>query len=666
MLGTLIKSYIFRKNAILLSMHYFEVAPNKIIRQDKGYFTYSHADDLKIGQIVKIEVGKKLMLGVVIKKVLKPTNYKTKDITDVINSIAIPEKLVLLALWMSTYYLTHLALVLQSIIPKGIEKKRRLNKQNKDKNHSRKRTNYLLNKEQSLVLSELNKHQEGTFLLQGITGSGKTAVYISLIKETIKSGKSIILLIPEIALTSQIVAELSNHFSEIIVTHSKMTESNRHTVWTKVMENDKPIVVVGPRSALFMPINNLGLIIIDEAHEPSLKQEQAPKYSALRVATILGRLHKIRVVFGSATPNIIDRYLAEKSNKPILKLNEKAQKNTVPEIQLIDMKDKNNFKSHRLFSNQLITAIEKTLSKEKQVLIFHNRRGSASVTLCSNCGWTDQCSNCLIPTVLHSDSFQLKCHVCGLSHAIPTSCPTCKHTDIIHKGIGTKLIETELKKLFPNANIARFDADSKQGDSLEQRYQELYDGTINIIIGTQIIAKGLDLPNLRTVGIIQADAGLVLPDFSVDERTFQLLSQVIGRVGRTNHKTSVIVQTYQPKNDVINYGLKQDYEDFYNSELKKRQLKRFPPFTHLLKLTCIYKNETSAIKNAKTFANKLKKELDKDVSVLGPAPEFYEYKNGNYRWQLILKSPKREHLIKALSLLPNNNWQFELDPMDLL
>lgn len=647
-------------------MYYFEVAPTKIVRQDKYYFTYNYPNNLKMGQIVKIEVGKKIMVGVVIKKVSKPSSYKTKDIASAIESMIIPEKLVLLSLWMSTYYLTHLALVIQLIVPKGIDGKRRLKSQNDIKSYSRKRTNYLLNKEQSSVLNELNKHQEGTFLLQGITGSGKTAVYISLIKETLKLNKSAILIVPEIALTSQIVAELSNHFPEIIITHSKMTESKRHLIWKQVIDNKEPIVIVGPRSALFMPVSNLGLIVIDEAHEPSLKQEQAPKYSALRVATILGRLHKIRVVFGSATPNIIDRYLAEKSNKPVLKLNEKAQKNILPKIHLVDMKDKNNFKSHRLFSNQLITTIEETISKNKQVLIFHNRRGSASVTLCNNCGWIDQCPNCLIPTVLHSDSFQLKCHVCGFSRTVPTSCPICKNTDIIHKGIGTKLIESELNKLFPNANIARFDADSKRGDSLEQRYQDLYDGKINILIGTQIIAKGLDLPNLRTVGIIQADAGLALPDFSVDERTFQLLSQVIGRVGRTNHRTNVIVQTYQPKNEVIKYGLKQDYEDFYKAELKKRQLKKFPPFTHLLKLTCIYKNETTVIKNAKAFADKLKNELDKDVSVLGPAPEFYEYKNGNYRWQLILKSPKREHLLKALSLLPNNNWQFELDPMDLL
>jgi len=647
-------------------MNYYEVAPTKIVRQGQDSFTYSSLLDLRIGQLVQIEVGKKIMTGLIIKKTAKPKSYSTKDIVSIIDSVVIPEKLISLSLWMSNYYLTPLALVLQTILPSGLNKKRRKSLKDSSLTHTRKRTNFLFNKEQASVIKDLKEQADGTFLLQGITGSGKTAIYIDLVKNAVRSGKSAIVVVPEIALTSQIVAEMSNHFTNIFITHSRMNEAQRHKVWTEILNNKEPSVIVGPRSALFMPVDNLGVIIIDEAHEPSLKQEQSPKYSALRVATILGRLHKIKVIFGSATPNVIDRYLAEKSNNPVLKLTQKAQKTILPEISLVDMKDRKNFSNHRFLSNKLLEVIEESLKKHRQVLIFHNRRGSASITLCTECGWVDQCQNCLIPTVLHTDTHQLKCHVCGSSRSVPTSCPVCKNTSVVHKGIGTKLIEAELIKLFPSANIARFDADNKQPDSLEQRYQDLYDGKIDIIVGTQVIAKGLDLPNLRTVGIIQADAGLSLPDFSVEERTFQLLSQVIGRVGRTNHKAEVVVQTYQPKSEVIQYGLKQDYEAFYKAELKNRQLKHFPPFTHLLKLTCIYKNESSAIRNSKLLANKLKASLDKDVLILGPAPEFYEYKYGSYRWQLVLKSPKREHLLKAVNLLPNNNWQFELDPNDLL
>jgi len=300
------------------------------------------------------------------------------------------------------------------------------------------------------------------------------------------------------------------------------------------------------------------------------------------------------------------------------------------------------------------------------VLIFHNRRGSTNTTLCKDCGWIAQCPRCFLPLTLHADKHHLRCHICGYLDEVPTYCPVCKSTDIIHKGLGTKLIESELKKIFPNANIARFDADNEDEEAVNARYQDLYDGTIDIAIGTQVIAKGLDLPNLRTVGVIQADAGLAIPDFNTNERTFQLLAQVIGRVGRNEHKTQVIVQTYQPTHPSIVFGLRQDFESFYNHTLLERKRALFPPFTHLLKLTCIYKTESSAIKNAKKMATELKNKINKDVQILGPTPAFYERQHGTYRWQLVLKSPKREYLIDTLKLIPSRSWQFELDPTSLL
>lgn len=648
-------------------MHYYEVAPIKIVRQDQNHFTYKFHKALEIGSIVEIEIGNKTMVGVVIKKSQKPS-YKTKSILEIIEDKPIPKELVNLSIWISEYYLSPLALVLQTVLPRGLDKKRH-NKQGNgvDKLPSRKRTNYLFNKDQQKVIKTLKESSDGTFLLQGVTGSGKTAIYIETIKNALESGKSALLIVPEIALTSQIIAELSNHFKDIFITHSKMTESNRHIVWRDILNSKDPIVILGPRSALFMPVSNLGVVIIDESHEPSLKQEKTPKYSALRVATILGKLHDAKVIFGSATPSIVDRYLAEKSEKPILKLPQIAiEDNVPPTINVIDMRDRHNFLNHRFISDQLIRSIEEAIKNKKQSLVFHNRRGSASSTICENCGWIAECPNCLLPTVLHTDSHILKCHICGVESKIPTSCPQCGAADIIHKGIGTKLIEAELIRLFPGARIARFDADNSNADSLSSKYQEIYDGSIDIIIGTQIVAKGLDLPNLQVVGVIQADTGLSMPDFSINERTFQLLSQVIGRVGRNNNKTNVIVQTYQPKNPVIQLGIKQDYESFYSIELLERKKKLFPPFTHLLKLTCNYKTEKGAITNAKKLAIRLRGELGGKVMVLGPSPDFYEYKNGEYRWQLILKSPSRSELFKAINILPKNNWQFDLDPVDLL
>jgi len=314
----------------------------------------------------------------------------------------------------------------------------------------------------------------------------------------------------------------------------------------------------------------------------------------------------------------------------------------------------------------LLQQIEHNNASGKQTLIFHNRRGSASTTLCESCGWTAECPRCFVPVVLHADSYSLSCHICDYKTKVPTDCPVCHSANIIHKGIGTKLIESELRRLFPKATIARFDGDSANNETVNERYKELYDGTINIAIGTQVVAKGLDLPKLHTVGVIQADSGLALPDYAASERAFQLLAQVVGRVGRDERDTVVIVQSYQPTHPVIQFGLKQNYEEFYEYALKERQKGGFPPFRYLLQLTDVYKSEATAIRHAKTLATELRRSLPRGVEVLGPTPAFYERQHDTYRWQLTLKSPKRDALVKALALVPTTHWQADLDPSSLL
>ncbi|MEI6053749.1 MAG: primosomal protein N' [Candidatus Saccharibacteria bacterium] len=646
-------------------MHYYEVAPNKIIRLDNDTFTYSSEIKLDIGKIVKVEVGKKQIIGVIIKETNKPS-YNTKPISQIIIESSLPTQLIKLSSWLSKYYSSPLANVLQTILPTGIDKKRKPNLKELII-PKRERTNIVFNEEQSSTINTLSKIEDGTFLLQGVTGSGKTDVYIEIAKQSINNGKSVIVLVPEIALTSQLISEFSNHFQDLIVTHSRMTESLRHINWLEALNSTRPRIVIGPRSALFSPLKNIGAIIIDEAHEPSYKQDQSPKYSALRAATILGRLHNAKVIFGSATPNIIDRYLAEKSINPIFKLTKVARKNSIPPtVTIVDMTKRDSFKKHRFLSDQLIEQIEKTIKLGEQVLIFHNRRGSTSTTLCKNCGWVSQCPKCFLPLTLHTDKNKLLCHICNHQSNIPTSCPQCGGTDIIYKGIGTKLIESELHKLFPKAVIARFDADNNEEEAINSRYDELYKGKIDIIIGTQIVAKGLDLPHLRTVGIIQADSGLSLPDFNSNERTFQLLSQVIGRVGRNEHQTQVIVQTYQPNHPSIINGAKQDYESFYKEAIAERQKGIFPPFTYLLKLTCVYKTENAAISNSKKLAQTIRNKNINEILILGPTPAFYERQHNTYRWQIIIKSPRREYLIDIMNLVPSTHWQYELDPTSLL
>lgn len=646
-------------------MHYYEVAPNQIVRPGSSVFTYASDQAFKIGQIVVIEVGKKHMIGVVMKSTVKP-KYPTKEIISVIEQTPLPYQLLELATWLSKYYMTPFPLVLQTLMPRGLQKTRRT-RTTSTSLAQRDRTNIVFNTQQQKAIDTVEATPPGTFLLQGITGSGKTQVYIELAKRTIERGASVIVLVPEIALTSQIVAEFSQHFENILIVHSTMSEAERHVTWKEALESVTPRVVIGARSALFTPLRAIGAIIVDEAHEPSFKQEQAPRYSALRAATMLGRAHNAKVILGSATPSVSDRYLAEQSHRPILTLTKSARQHTLPPtVTLIDMTKKTASAGHRFLSKPLLAQLEATLAEGKQALVFHNRRGSASTTLCENCGWTAQCPHCYIPLTLHADRHHLRCHICDHQQTVPTSCPECSYVDIIHKGVGTKLIETELRKLFPKASIARFDADNDTKETVNARYADLYSGAIDIAIGTQVVAKGLDLPELRTVGVIQADSGLALPDFSASERTFQLLAQVVGRVGRNQYATQVIVQTYQPTHPSVTFGLAQDYESFYAYALAERKKGLFPPFTHLLKLTCVYKSEAAAIRAAQTVAKELRKSINPDVTVLGPTPAFYERQRDTYRWQLTLKSPKREYLIDALGFVPTTHWQSELDPTSLL
>lgn len=645
-------------------MYYYEVAPFSIVRAESATFTYASASILSVGQFVTIPVGKKTLTGLVMQSVKNPP-YATKQIFDALEIPALPIELVTTAQWMAHYYATHLAIVLQTVLPRGIAKKRRV-RANIPSMSKRERTNIVFTKSQEKAIRELSTMPPGTALLHGITGSGKTAVYIELCRRSLDAGASTIILVPEIALTSQLVAELSQHFNNLYVTHSKQTEAERHSIWQAIAISSKPCVVVGPRSALFMPVQKLGLIVIDEAHEPSFKQEQAPRYSALRVASILGKAHGARVIQGSATPLISEYYIAEHTHQRIVSMPDKARIDTTePEVSLIDMTKKSGFRRHRFISDTMIHTLTASLDNNEQCLIYHNRRGSASVTLCEQCGWSAICERCFVPLTLHADKHVLECHICSLRSSVPTSCPECASTDIIHKGIGTKLLESEIRKLFPDKVVARFDGDAASDATLEKRYQELYDGSIDIIVGTQVVAKGLDLPHLRTVAVVQADAGLSLPDYQSSERTFQLLSQVVGRVGRSSHKTMVIIQTYQPNHPAVKFGIEQNYSEFFAQTIAERKRAVFPPFTYLLKLTCIYKTETTAVKNSTAMARRIQTAHPR-VHVLGPTPAFYERQRDTYRWQLVIKSTDRMQLLEIMKETAGPNWQADIDPISLL
>lgn len=705
---------------------FYEVIPTQRYRSNGGALTYRSDLALKPGHIVQIPLGQRLVIGVVEKKVAK-VDFPTKNIVRLLHPLPIPAHLLSSMRWLANYYLTDLTEVVGLLVPAGIEARTalknsvfapngtekpssakkpqsisppRLDKKNptqslqKAQNSSKTAPAELklplipLNPAQKTALEALQVAPGATKLLRGVTGSGKTNIYLKLASEALNAQKSAILLVPEIALTGQLVRIFKQTFGErVLVVHSRQTMAERREIWLKILESTstyplkpeqtersgqkpehlgEPLVVIGPRSALLTPVGNLGVILIDEAHEGAYFQENPPRYSALRLASVLAAKLKISCILGSATPNITDYYLAGQK-KSLVELAEKAKTSAKePEISIVDLKDRANFAKNRYFSNILLTKISKNLEKGYQTLIFHNRRGSAPLTICEDCGWQALCPECYLPMTLHTDDYRLCCHLCGHEEPVPKNCPNCGKVGIIHKGFGTKLLESELARLFPETRIARFDGDNKKTESLAGLYDEVKSGEIKLLIGTQTLARGLDLPKLATVGVVQADAGLALPDFAVEERAFELLTQVVGRVGRGHLDTAeVVMQTYQPDHPVIRAALKADYPEFAKYLLHERRRQNLPPFTYLAKLSVTYKTEKTATAKIQAAHQELSK--NPEISLSPPMPAFHERADKGFTWQIMLKSTKRQALVEALRpYLAQAKFSVTIDPVSLL
>lgn len=648
---------------------YFEVIPTEVFRANSGALTYQSDQELLPGQIVLIPLGNRTVTGVVLRKITK-VNFPTKPITRILHPCPIPKHLLASIVWLSQYYLSPLPATANLMIPAGITARGALTG---PLSHSSATTAKIplieLNQAQKAALEALQQATGATRLLRGVTGSGKTNIYLKMAADTLKQQKSVILLVPEIALTSQLVKIFEQTFGNLVtLIHSNQTLTERRKTWLALLETTcgdtaTPQIVIGPRSALLSPIGNLGLIIIDEAHEGAYYQENTPRYSALRLASFIASQCQIPCIAGTATPNIVDYHLA-KTHNSLIELSQKAKTTAIdPEITIVDLKDRTNFLKNRYFSNQLLAKISENLQNHHQTLIFHNRRGSSPLTICEKCGWQALCPECYLPMTLHADGYLLTCHICGHEEKVPSSCPNCHHPDVVHKGFGTKLLETELSRLFPNAKITRFDGDNKKAASLAHLYQAVESGEIDILIGTQTLARGLDLPHLATVGIVQADAGLALPDFAAEERSFELLTQVIGRVGRGHLDTaSVIVQTYQPDHSVIQTAMKADYPTFAKYLLQKRRTQALPPFTYLARLTITYKTEKTTLAKIQQAHHALSR--TPGIQVSPPMPAFHERTSRGFTWQLIIKSTSRARLQK--SLIPFQKFHLELDPPSIL
>ena len=494
------------------------------------------------------------------------------------------------------------------------------------------------------------KNSNEVFLLQGVTGSGKTEVYMELIDELLKEDKTSIVLVPEISLTEQIVARFRNRFNDsIAILHSRLSAGEKYDEWRRIARGEVKIVI-GARSAIFAPLKNLGIVIIDEEHTTSYKQDNNPKYNAIDIAKWRTKYHNCPLVLGSATPTLESYARAKKNVYHLLEMKERVGKKKLPKVEIVDMNQEiKTCKGH--FSNLLITKMEECLDNHNQIILLLNRRGYSSFISCKNCGYVEKCPNCDITLTYHKSSNMLRCHYCGYADNKKDICPECHEKSITSLGIGTEKIEEELNKYFPQARVIRmdFDTTSKKG-SHEKIIKSFEQHDYDILLGTQMIAKGLDFSNVTLVGVINADTSLNIPDFRSSEYTYQLLSQVSGRSGRGEKEGSVVIQTFNPEHYSIYYASNHDYLGFYNKEMEIRHQLSYPPYYFLTSIKII----STDYELARNESNKIKTYLDNnllDTKVLGPSVASVFKVNNTYRFQIILKYKKDKNLYSSLKSL---------------
>ena len=534
----------------------------------------------------------------------------------------------------------------------------------------------------SKTISGKNR-EASVFLLHGVTGSGKTEVYLQAIADALEKGKGAIVLVPEISLTPQTVERFKARFSSgglktlVAVLHSHLSAGERHDEWHKIRQG-RARIVIGARSAIFAPVEPLGLIIVDEEHEHSYKQEEAPRYHARDVAVVRGRMEKAVVVLGSATPSLESFHNARRGKYELLELPTRADDKKLPIVRVVDMRQAaRKEKGPSIFSPQLKEAITQRLEKKEQVILFLNRRGFATSLQCPLCGYVAECPHCSVSLTYHRKAQQICCHICGHSAPAPTFCPDpkCRNPAIRYSGLGTEKVEATLVKLFPHARISRMDSDTlKRKEDYRNILGDFKRGKIDILVGTQMIAKGLHFPNVTLVGIIYADLSLHMPDFRAGERTFQLLTQVAGRAGRGDVEGEVFVQAFTPFHPAIQYARRHDYTGFYDQEMEFREQLKYPPVSRIALLTLKGRNEDKV----KFFAEHLKRELEKtlanlkDLVLSGPAPAPLARAETFYRYQIMLRTRQMSRLSLLLATFSSGlSWpdeismSIDIDPVNL-
>lgn len=666
-------------------MKLWQVAVEAPLRE---LLTYQSDLNLKRGQWVRVPLGKRSCLGVIIGSTDKPPEGTLKSIASIAEEP--PQMHDNFLLWlerMADYYHYPLGLVAESSRP-PLDKKTTNRKSKKSPvvpEVPRDTPPQLTDEQKFTIENILTTTGFHAHLVHGVTGSGKTEIYLRLLEKTLNDGKTAIVLVPEISLTPQLIQRFAQRFGDRIAAfHSQMTPREKTDHWWDIVEGRKQILI-GARSALFCPQKNLGLVIVDEEHEPSYKQDDKLKYHARDAAVMLAHLHKCPIILGSATPSLESWLNAQNGKYKLHQLTKRVHAGDLPSVQIIDLRQKEE-SSHILpdwMSPQLFERISAVLEDGYQVALFLNRRGMANVVMCSSCGHSIQCPNCDINLTLHSRT-HLVCHYCDYHENFKLNCSSCGEGELNAIGLGTEKLESDLRELFPHKNIARADRDEIQNrQDLEAFILDMEKGEVDILVGTQMIAKGLDFPKLKLVGLVLADIGFNLPDFRATERNFQLIVQMSGRPGRHLHnekdRGEVIIQTFNPEHESLSFAHKHDYEGFATQELSHRQLLQYPPWGRLISLRIQSSDQSKARELASTLgarAAALKNQfsLYESLEILGPAEAPLSKLKGQYRYHVLLKGSKGQILHNFLKqLMGNEKWipprcriVVDIDPLHLL
>lgn len=641
------------------------------------------AKDIMPGERAWVNFGPRRLVGYIVDISSTTDIAKTKPILEIIDKEPIlSDEMLKLTKQISEHYLCTWGEAMDAAVPSSLKKGKTEVKARVEEDFSsiEPSVNFRATPQQKNALTSIfesiEESRHNVFLLHGITGSGKTEVYLQAIGKVLEKGASCIVLVPEISLTPQAVERFKGRFQEkVAVFHSRLTSGQKYAEWKKLKDGICHIVV-GARSAIFSPIKNLGLIIVDEEHDTSYKQNDTPRYNTVDVAIMRARLNNAVVILGSATPSLESYYKAKNGEYRLLQLKERIEKRPLPEVKIVDMRREliERKKRRIIFCRLLTESIERVLKAKQQAILFLNRRGFSTYANCKRCGYVERCKRCNVALNYHSDTKKLICHYCNYQKEPQKVCPSCKEAYIDYSGFGTQRVESELHRYFPDSSISRMDTDAtSKRQSHKLILKDFASGKTQILVGTQMVAKGHDFPRVTLVGVVSADTALNLPDFRAGERTFQLLTQVAGRAGRGFIPGEVIIQTYVPHHYTIASAVRHDYKDFYKKEIALRRELFLPPFSHIICLTLRSYKEERAREAAEDLARhilKKKKALSGLIELAGPTQAFVYRLRRQFRWNIILKvksleefNPKLKQRLKEFRKPSGVVLSIDVDPL---